>query len=636
MPPALPAFRTGLLAAALSLAAATAGGAQEDPRALMVQARSMQRRSGGDDPAGAVVLYRRVIQLVPRSAEAQLRLSEALAETGDLPGAIESGRKACELAPANAEMAANLGLLQYRRAQGDSGAYPEAKAGLLAATVLLPTDPELWARLAEIAEGLKDKDTALRAWLQVGRLRPSVTLAWERAYALAKEVGSYEGRREAVLAMCQGRTPEGRQLRLLEDLARDQIGAGYLAHAEESFQLLARHLPMEPAVWENIALVQVRTQRFEEALGNLATAEGLRATPRVRYNQALCFMNLGRYAEAEAKWRETLPDASNSSDSGNLADGARSLLGVCLFLQGKEQALLDQLAAWPETPENGDLLALRAQALLRLQRWKEARATLRDGMARFPRTGLFQQAKEIPPDLFDEGLFSRKPSRQALTLLEREAAASTLAEFKDWKGALAVLESAKALRAKPNVNLLLLESNVLDQMGRYDEAIQVLRRVQTLAPENPTLQNNLGYLLLERGGDLEEAARLIGASVDKDPQNGSVQDSWGWVLFKQGKFGEAEKSLRRASELSPYSPEVRKHLGEALLKLGRRGEAAEQWERALAFSFPGRKQLEKRLSELRAQLAREGGPAAAGEVPAKPDPADDGEGDGDGDEERLP
>jgi Flp pilus assembly protein TadD len=247
-------------------------------------------------------------------------------------------------------------------------------------------------------------------------------------------------------------------------------------------------------------------------------------------------------------------------------------------------------------------------------------------MARFPRTGLFVQAKEIPADRFDEGLFRRKASRAALALLEREATASTLAEFKDWKGSLAVLEGARAL-GPANLNLLLLESNVLDQLGRFDEAIAVLRKAQALSPDHPTLQNNLGYLLLERGGDLTEAARLIGASVEKDPQNGSVQDSWGWVLFKQGKYAEAEKALRRASELSPYSPEVRKHLGEALLKLGRRAEAAEQWERALAFSFPDRKALEKRLALLRTELAREGGAPPPGEVPGRPAEDDDGDDD---------
>jgi tetratricopeptide (TPR) repeat protein len=595
----------------------------------MVQARALQRRSGGEDPAGAAALYRRIIQMVPGSAEAHLRLSEALIETDDVAGALESARKACELAPNNAEMAANLGLLQHRRAQADSAAAPEAKAALQRASRLLPTDPEVWARLAEISEALKDGDGALGAWLHVGRLRPSVTVAWERAFLASRQVGNYEGRREAVLALGRQHAPEGRHLKILEELARDQITYGYLAHAEESFTLLARHLPSEPAVWENISLIQVRTLRFDEALKTLGNAEKLRATARVHYNQALCHMNLGRYAEAEAKWRETLPEASNSADSGNLADGARLHLGMSLYLQDRPQALLEYLDSLPAETANGDLLSLRALALLRLQRWKEARAVLRDGMARHPQTALFQEASEIPANRFDEGFFSRKPSRQALTLLERGAAAAAFAEFKDWQRSLAVIEAARTLLTAPSVNLLLLESNVLDQLGRFDEAIAVLRKAQQIAPEHSSLQNNLGYLLLERGGDLAEAARLIGASVEKDPQNGSVQDSWGWVLFKQGKYAEAEKTLRKASELNPYSPEVRKHLGEALLKLGRRGEAAEQWERALAFSFPERKDLEKRLSKLRAELAKsaeaeQSAPPKAEEAPAPGDADADG------------
>ena len=63
--------------------------------------------------------------------------------------------------------------------------------------------------------------------------------------------------------------------------------------------------------------------------------------------------------------------------------------------------------------------------------------------------------------------------------------------------------------------------------------------------------------------------------------------------------------VRRAAELSPFSPEVRKHLGEVLVKQGKLAEAAEQWERALAFVFPDRPALEKRLGELRVRIARE-------------------------------
>jgi tetratricopeptide (TPR) repeat protein len=137
------------------------------------------------------------------------------------------------------------------------------------------------------------------------------------------------------------------------------------------------------------------------------------------------------------------------------------------------------------------------------------------------------------------------------------------------------------------------------------------------------VQNNLGYLLLEKGGDLDEAARLIEASLKQDPKNGSTLDSWGWALFKQGKLKEAEEALRKAVELRPYNPEIRKHLGEVLLKLDRREEALEQWERALAYAFSDRKELEERARKLRVEVARQQQNPGTENAPANPSSKDD-------------
>ena len=135
------------------------------------------------------------------------------------------------------------------------------------------------------------------------------------------------------------------------------------------------------------------------------------------------------------------------------------------------------------------------------------------------------------------------------------------------------------------------------------------------------LQNNLGYLILENGGDLLEASRLIEASMKQDPKNGSTVDSWGWALYKQGRFKEAEEALRKAVELLPYNPEIRKHLGEVLLKLDRPQEALEQWERALPFAFPGREALEAQAEKLRIELAKK--ERGAGERPPSRKTAED-------------
>jgi Flp pilus assembly protein TadD len=153
--------------------------------------------------------------------------------------------------------------------------------------------------------------------------------------------------------------------------------------------------------------------------------------------------------------------------------------------------------------------------------------------------------------------------------------------------------------------MLILQSQAYDQLNRHAESLAALREAQALEPANPLVQNNLGYVLLEQDHDLEEAAALIEASAKASPDNGNVVDSLGWAQFKLGRVEEAEATLRRAVELSPFSHEVRKHLGEVLVKQGKLAEAAEQWDRALAFVFPERAALEKRLGELRIRIAKE-------------------------------
>jgi tetratricopeptide (TPR) repeat protein len=580
----------------------------------MLQARTLQREGGGDDPQGAAALYRKVIAAVPNSAQAYLRLSQSLVEAGNLSAAIEPAVRATELDPGSGEAWAHLGLLYHMQSQSRESARPQAAAALRRAVKLLPGDAELWTRLAETLDRLNDADGALKAWLSVGRLHPGATyngrvladFAWERAMELASQLKNYDARREAVLALCDRASIDQRYLKYLEDLARDQVDAGFLGHAEESFRILGQYIPQEPAIWENIAIIQLRTSRFEEALATLARAESLRKSSRTSFHVGLCLMKLGSFPEAEARWKALLPALGNSEEDVALAPSVKVLYATCLLLSGRPKPMLELAAPWPEAAGNGELLSLRAQAMIQTGDWKQARALLRDGIQRFPTEELFQRAGALPPKLFEEGRFFKSESRNALEQLNLEGMASLWATFRSWNRCLDTVQQARRTAPVRDVELLLLQANALENLGRSQEAIEVLREGQKLNPDHPVLQNNLGFSLLERGGDLDEAARLIRSALDKDPRNGSTMDSWGWALFKQGKYQEAESALRQATELTPFSPEAHRHLGEALLKLDRLQDALDEWERALAYAFPQRKALEEQTQALRVRLAKGG------------------------------
>lgn len=606
---------------AVLLAGSLAAAPPEDVRALMLQARALQLRGGGSDPAAAVAIYRRVAAQVPESAEVHLRLSEALQEAQDPKGALGPARKAVALAPRNAEARAHLGLLLYQLSQADDTVTPEAIRELRAATALLPQDPELWARLGELSEKVKDGEGALQAWLHLGRLRPSFQGAWERAAIHARALQNYEGRRESVLAL-NAHNPDERHLRMLEELARDQIQAGYLAHAEESFLLLAQHLPQEAGLWENVALVRLQTSRFEEALDSLKRAEALKVTPRTTFNTARALMNLGRFEEAEARLAALL---AGKIQEDWIADGSQALYAEALLLEGKGGALLDYLKTHPGREQvAGELQVFTCQALISRNDWKSALVAIKDGIARYPKVPFFQQAAGLPPEYLEYRFFARRETRAALEQLHLEGMAAIWSEFRRWDKCLEAIERARSLGPVRNVDILIMQSAAYDQLGRTGESLRVLREAQKDHPGNPMVQNNLGYLLLEQGRDLEEAAALIEASAKATPDNGNVVDSLGWAQFKLGKIAEAETTLRRAAELSPFSPEVRKHLGEVLVKQGKLAEAAEQWERALAFVFPDRPALEKRLEDLRVRLAREQArKVGEAQAPAPDAPPDD-------------
>jgi len=110
-----------------------------------------------------------------------------------------------------------------------------------------------------------------------------------------------------------------------------------------------------------------------------------------------------------------------------------------------------------------------------------------------------------------------------------------------------------------------------------------LRQSIALKPGQPQVLNYLGYSMVERGENLDEALTMIEDAVREQPQNGAIVDSLGWVQFRLGLFDDAVFHLERAAELLPVDPVINDHLGDAYWAVGRINEARFQWQRALSF-----------------------------------------------------
>lgn len=97
-------------------------------------------------------------------------------------------------------------------------------------------------------------------------------------------------------------------------------------------------------------------------------------------------------------------------------------------------------------------------------------------------------------------------------------------------------------------------------------------------------RNNLAYSWIDSGRRLGEALDLMRQVMAAAPNVAAYLDSYGWALYRLGRFREALPPLCEAARRDPGHPEVQAHLGDALWRVGRKAEARQQWQRALALA----------------------------------------------------
>lgn len=124
---------------------------------------------------------------------------------------------------------------------------------------------------------------------------------------------------------------------------------------------------------------------------------------------------------------------------------------------------------------------------------------------------------------------------------------------------------------------------VNERGGNWDAAESDFRKALELEPDQPSVLNYLGYSMVEKQENLDEALAMIEKAVDQRPNEGYIVDSLGWVYYRLGRYEEAVPQMEKAVSLMPVDPVVNDHLGDVYWAVGRTREAEFQWSRALSF-----------------------------------------------------
>ncbi len=149
-----------------------------------------------------------------------------------------------------------------------------------------------------------------------------------------------------------------------------------------------------------------------------------------------------------------------------------------------------------------------------------------------------------------------------------------LAEIHTARGSV---EQAKAdLRSEIDRNprrvegYLALES-LYEKEGNWDEAKKLAEKAHAIDPADPHVSNNIAYLYLEHGGDVNIAVSLARDARQKAPNDPDAADTLGWAYYKLGSRKAAVTQLTESVQKDPHNPQYQYHLGMAYLADGQLG-----------------------------------------------------------------
>ena len=158
--------------------------------------------------------------------------------------------------------------------------------------------------------------------------------------------------------------------------------------------------------------------------------------------------------------------------------------------------------------------------------------------------------------------------------------AHLLADHGDAEAGLAVL-AGELERHPQHPSVEYDRAVILDQAGRVHESVSALEQLLAQRPDDPALENALGYTLADHSLELSRAEGLIRRALTVMPDSPAALDSLGWVHFRRGEAHDAAGTLARAYSID-HDAEIAAHWGEALWVSGAQGEARRVWAAALA------------------------------------------------------
>lgn len=139
-----------------------------------------------------------------------------------------------------------------------------------------------------------------------------------------------------------------------------------------------------------------------------------------------------------------------------------------------------------------------------------------------------------------------------------------------------------------------------EQKKEHDKAKARYEKILGINAKFAPAANNLAWLLIEQGGNLDVALNYAQTAREQQPTDPAIADTLGWLYYKKNAYLLAIGLLKEAVEKLPTNPYVQFHLGMAQYKNGDKEDAKKSLQTALKLNqnFAGSNEARNALAEL--------------------------------------
>lgn len=422
--------------------------------------------------------------------------------------------------------------------------------------------------------------------------------------------------------------------------ARELAAAGKVEDAIRIYEELVQAAPNNPVLITNLAIVEYKAGRYEDAIRHSQAA--LKLQPDLL--AANLFLGAS-YIELQEPARAVEPLSKVVEAQPNERNARLMLAGAMLSLERFEEAAAHYQKAAELSPDNAKVWyglgqsyeslsrralvelqknapespyrpALEAEFHLKQRRYGTAFQYFRQALARKPElrglnAGLAAVYKETghsdwaaaaeererslpPPDCSSSRLECDFMTGRYRELLE-SAKALNSPESQYWTskayGELARQSYARLTQLPPSVESHELAAKTYEDRGRFPEAVEEWRQALKLSPNDRRIKSRLA-LALYHSRDHKAALSLLEELLKQDPQSAELNFLYGASLLNMEQPEKAVPFLQSALERDPRFLSARAALGQAYLRLGKAAEAIPHLEAALPVDDDGSRRFQ--------------------------------------------